>query len=101
MRGPARSCDAVLKGHRGAVWCVAACGSGAASGAAGRTIRVWARQIDSARATRRVMQPRALGNAVPFLGFALAGGSRAWLRAEDPCDGPNRTAFALLTIVVE
>ena len=65
------------------------CGSGAASGAADRTVRVWARQIDYARATRRVMQPRALGSAVPWDSLSQAAGSRglAWLRAEHLCDG--------------
>ena len=68
------------KRDRGGAWRLA--GSGAASGAADRTVRVWARPIDSARATRRVMQPRALGSAVHFWdSLSQAAGSRgsAWL----------------------
>ena len=79
------------KRDRGGAWRLA--GSGAASGAADRTVRVWARLIDSARATRRVMQPRALGNdAVPFwdslsqaagLRFTRMAASRTSMRRPD------------------
>ena len=111
-----RSCDAMLEGHRGAVWCVAACGSGAASGGADRTVRLWALPIvgggggATVRAAGQVLRGhRGAVRAVAATGWrvvsaAADGTLRVWAAESGAClgsvavfdggGGPGRRAVA-------
>ena len=73
-RAPCR-CDAVLPGHRGAVWCLAACpgGGGAASGGADKTVRVWEVPRGDGGGARRVAGRVLRGHRGAVVAVAGAG----------------------------
>ena len=93
-----RSCYAVLAGHRGVGWCVAAWSGGAASGSADHTLRLWALPAPGSgggcgavTAARRVLRGhrgavRAVAAAGPRLVSASADGTlRVWAAGSGAC----------------